>query len=87
MIKLAESHSTSEECRKFGHVSKNCPEDAKMLSTLRIKGGSLNISDKEVISPLGLLCKRLYLYVFNAKNSFKPKKKINKENQVKFLGD
>lgn len=37
-IKLAESHSTSEECKDFGHVGKNCPEDIKLLNYMKKKG-------------------------------------------------
>lgn len=37
-IKLAESRSTCEECVVFGHVSKDCPEDAKMPSFVKNQG-------------------------------------------------
>ena len=30
-LKAAETRSTCEECGEYGHVQKNCPEEAKML--------------------------------------------------------
>jgi S-adenosylhomocysteine hydrolase len=40
-LKAAEARSTCEECREYGHVQKDCPEEAKMLDYMR-KGDLLN---------------------------------------------
>jgi hypothetical protein len=34
-LKAAEARSTCEECRDYGHVHKDCPEEAKVLDYLR----------------------------------------------------
>ena len=34
-LKAAEARSTCEECREYGHVQKNCPEEAKMLDYMK----------------------------------------------------
>jgi hypothetical protein len=34
-LKAVEARSTYEECGKYGHVQKDCPEDAKMLDYMR----------------------------------------------------
>jgi hypothetical protein len=34
-VKAAEARSTCEECREYGHVHKDCPEEAKVLDYLR----------------------------------------------------
>jgi hypothetical protein len=31
----AEARSTCEECREYGHVHKDCPEEAKVLNYMR----------------------------------------------------
>jgi hypothetical protein len=40
-LKAAEAKSTCEECGEYGHVRKDCPEEAKMLDYMR-KGEFLN---------------------------------------------
>jgi hypothetical protein len=40
-LKAAEARSTCEECREYGHVHKDCPEEAKVLDYMR-KGELLN---------------------------------------------
>jgi hypothetical protein len=32
-LKAAEARSTCEECGEYGHVQKDCPEEAKVLTT------------------------------------------------------
>ena len=34
-LKAAEARSTCEECGEYGHVQKNCPEEAKMLDYMK----------------------------------------------------
>ena len=34
-LKVAEARSTCEECGEYGHVQKNCPEEAKMLDYMK----------------------------------------------------
>jgi hypothetical protein len=34
-LKVAEARSTCEECREYGHVHKDCPEEAKVLDYMR----------------------------------------------------
>jgi hypothetical protein len=34
-LKAAEARSTCEECREYGHVHKDCPEEAKVLDYVR----------------------------------------------------
>jgi hypothetical protein len=34
-LKAAEARSTCEECREYGHVDKDCPEEAKVLDYMR----------------------------------------------------
>jgi hypothetical protein len=34
-LKAAEERSTCEECREYGHVHKDCPEEAKVLDYMR----------------------------------------------------
>jgi hypothetical protein len=34
-LKAAEARSTCEECRKYGHFHKDCPEEAKVLDYMR----------------------------------------------------
>jgi hypothetical protein len=34
-LKAAEARSTCEECGEYGHVQKDCPEEAKMLNYMR----------------------------------------------------
>jgi hypothetical protein len=34
-LKAAEARSTCEECREYGHVHKDCPEEAKVLDYMR----------------------------------------------------
>jgi hypothetical protein len=34
-LKAAEARSTCEECREYGDVQKDCPEEAKMLDYMR----------------------------------------------------
>jgi hypothetical protein len=34
-LKAAEARSTFEECGEYGHVQKDCPEEAKMLDYMR----------------------------------------------------
>jgi hypothetical protein len=34
-LKAAEARSTCEECREYGHVHKDCPEEAKVLNYMR----------------------------------------------------
>jgi peptide methionine sulfoxide reductase MsrB len=40
-LKAAEARSTCEECGEYGHVRKDCPEEAKTLDYMR-KGELLN---------------------------------------------
>jgi hypothetical protein len=40
-LKAAEARSTCEECEEYGHVHKDCPEEAKVLNYMR-KGDLLN---------------------------------------------
>jgi hypothetical protein len=40
-LKAAEARSICEECGKYGHVQKDCPEEARMLDYMR-KGGLPN---------------------------------------------
>jgi hypothetical protein len=40
-LKAAEARSTCEECGEYGHVHKDCPEEAKVLDYMR-KGDLLN---------------------------------------------
>jgi hypothetical protein len=40
-LKVAEARSTCEECGEYGHVHKDCPEEAKVLGYMR-KGGLPN---------------------------------------------
>jgi hypothetical protein len=40
-LKAAEARSTCEECGEYGHVHKDCPEEAKVLDYMR-KGELLN---------------------------------------------
>jgi hypothetical protein len=40
-LKAAEARSTCEECEEYGHVHKDCPEEAKVLDYMR-KGDFLN---------------------------------------------
>jgi hypothetical protein len=40
-LKAAEARSTCEECGEYGHVHKDCPEEAKVLDYMR-KGDSPN---------------------------------------------
>jgi peptide methionine sulfoxide reductase MsrB len=40
-VKAAEARSTCEECGEYGHVHKDCPEEAKVLDYMR-KGNLLN---------------------------------------------
>jgi ribosomal protein L32 len=40
-VKAAEARSTCEECGEYGHVHKDCPEEAKVLDYMR-KGDLLN---------------------------------------------
>jgi hypothetical protein len=40
-LKAAEARSTCEECGEYGHVRKDCPEEAKVLDYMR-KGELLN---------------------------------------------
>jgi DNA replication protein DnaC len=40
-LKAAEARSTCEECGEYGHVHKDCPEEAKVLNYMR-KGDLLN---------------------------------------------
>jgi hypothetical protein len=40
-LKVAEARSTCEECGEYGHVHKDCPEEAKVLDYMR-KGDSPN---------------------------------------------
>jgi hypothetical protein len=40
-LKAAEARSTCEECGEYGHVHKDCPEEAKVLDYMR-KGDKLN---------------------------------------------
>jgi hypothetical protein len=34
-LKVVEARSTCEECGEYGHVQKDCPEEAKMLDYMR----------------------------------------------------
>jgi hypothetical protein len=34
-LKAAEERSTCEECGEYGHVRKDCPEEAKVLNYMR----------------------------------------------------
>jgi hypothetical protein len=34
-LKAAEARFTCEECREYGHVHKDCPEEAKVLDYMR----------------------------------------------------
>ena len=34
-LKAADSRSTCKECGEYGHVQKNCPEEAKMLDYMK----------------------------------------------------
>jgi hypothetical protein len=34
-LKVVEARSTCEECREYGHVHKDCPEEAKVLDYMR----------------------------------------------------
>jgi hypothetical protein len=34
-LKAAQARSTCEECREYGHVHKDCPEEAKVLDYTR----------------------------------------------------
>jgi hypothetical protein len=34
-LKAAEARSTCKECREYGHVHKDCPEEAKVLDYMR----------------------------------------------------
>jgi hypothetical protein len=34
-LKAAEARSTCEECGEYGHVQKDCPDEAKMLDYMR----------------------------------------------------
>ena len=34
-LKAAEARSTCEECGEYGHVQKNCPEEAKMIDYMK----------------------------------------------------
>jgi ribosomal protein L32 len=34
-LKAAEARSKCEECGEYGHVHKNCPEEAKVLDYMR----------------------------------------------------
>jgi hypothetical protein len=34
-VKAAEARSTCEECKEYGHVHKDCPEEAKVLDNMR----------------------------------------------------
>jgi hypothetical protein len=36
-LKAAEARSTCEECREYGHVHKDCPEEAKVLDYMRTR--------------------------------------------------
>jgi ribosomal protein L32 len=40
-LKAAKARSTCEECGEYGHVHKDCPEEAKVLDYMR-KGGLPN---------------------------------------------
>jgi ribosomal protein L32 len=40
-LKAAKARSTCEECGEYGHVHKDCPEEAKVLNYMR-KGDLLN---------------------------------------------
>jgi hypothetical protein len=39
-LKAAEARSTCEECEEYGHVHKDCPEEAKVLDYMRTMCGS-----------------------------------------------
>jgi hypothetical protein len=41
-LKAIEARSTCEECREYGHVHKDCPEEAKVLDYMR-KGDLPNV--------------------------------------------
>jgi hypothetical protein len=45
-LKAAEARSTCEECGEYGHVHKDCPEEAKVLDYMR-KGESPNFCYKQ----------------------------------------
>jgi hypothetical protein len=45
-LKAAEARSTCEECREYGHVHKDCPEEAKVLDYMR-KGDLPNFHCKQ----------------------------------------
>jgi hypothetical protein len=84
-FKVAEARSTCEECGEYGHVQKNCPEEAKVLDYMR-KGDLPNFRDglgrpqfnaNSSISNFVPLCMQL-------KDFMDGQAKINKDTVIKF---
>jgi hypothetical protein len=84
-VKAAEARSTCEECREYGHVHKDCPEEAKVLDYMR-KGdlpnfrygqGRPQFNASSSIPNSVLLCIQL-------KDFMDEQAKINKDTVTKF---
>jgi hypothetical protein len=84
-LKAAEARSTCEECGEYGHVHKNCPEEAKVLDYMR-KGylpnflygqGRLQFNASSSIPNSVPLCIQL-------KDFMDEQAKINKDTVTKF---
>jgi hypothetical protein len=84
-LKAAEARSTCEECGKYGHVHKDCPEEAKVLDYMR-KGDLSNFHHGQgrpqfnaISSILNLVPLRIQLKDFMDEHA-----KINKDTITKF---
>jgi hypothetical protein len=84
-LKATEARSTCEECREYGHVHKDCPEEAKVLDYMR-KGelpnfcygqGRPQFNASSSIPNSVMLCIQL-------KDFMDEKAKINKDTVTKF---
>jgi hypothetical protein len=84
-LKVAESRSTCEECGEYGHVHKDCPEEAKVLNYIR-KGDLPNFRYGQGRPQFNASSSILNLVPLHTQlNDFMDEQaKINKDNVTKF---
>jgi hypothetical protein len=84
-LKAAESRSTCEECGEYGHVHKDCPEEAKVLDYMR-KGDLPNFRYEQGRSQFNASSSfpNLVSLRIQLKDFMEEQTKINKDTVTKF---
>jgi hypothetical protein len=84
-VKAAEARSTCEECREYGHVHKDCPEEAEVLDYMR-KGDLPNFYHGQVRPQFNASSSipNSVLLRIQLKDFMDEQAKINKDTATKF---